>query len=61
MVFELDERDDGDAIQHELARMTGQRTVPNVFVHGKHLGGNDDTEAAARAGRLQELLKASRD
>ena len=36
--------------------MTQQRTVPNVFVGGKHLGGNDDTQQAARSGKLAELL-----
>ena len=28
----LDERDDGSAIQNELANKTGQTTVPNIFV-----------------------------
>jgi glutaredoxin 3 len=59
MVVELDERADGDAIQQELARMTGQRSVPNVFVQQQHIGGNDDTQAAARTGTLQELLDSS--
>lgn len=31
--------EDGDAIQRALADLTGQRTVPNVFVGGQHLGG----------------------
>ncbi len=26
-----------------VAEKTGQRTVPNVFVNGNHIGGNDDT------------------
>ena len=59
MVIELDERPDGAAIQQELARMTGQRSVPNVFVNGTHVGGNDDTQAAARSGTLQKLLSKS--
>ena len=49
--------DDGPRIQAELFRMTGQRTVPNVFVKGRHLGGNDDTQAAARSGALQAMLR----
>lgn len=40
-LFELDEMADGAEIQAALTTMTGQRTVPNVFVNGKHLGGND--------------------
>jgi glutaredoxin 3 len=54
---ELDELDDGAAIQEALLGLTKQRTVPNVFVGGAHLGGNDDTQRAAADGRLQEMLK----
>ena len=54
--IELDERDDGEELQRTLLDMTQQRTVPNVFVGGKHLGGNDDTQQAARSGKLAELL-----
>ena len=57
--IELDEREDGDAIQAALLEMTNQRTVPNVFVNGEHLGGNDDTQQAARSGKLATLLKAT--
>lgn len=56
-VFELDKMGNGRDIQATLVRMTGQRTVPNVWVKGKHLGGNDDTQAAAASGKLQEMLK----
>lgn len=55
-VIELDEVDNGAAIQDALKELSGQRTVPNVFVKGEHLGGNDDTQAAAASGKLQELL-----
>lgn len=51
-VYELDQMEDGAAIQGALLDISGQRTVPNVFVKG-----NDDTQAAARSGKLQELLK----
>ena len=42
---------DGGRCRHQAAllSLSGQRTVPNVFVSGKHLGGNDDTQKAARA------------
>ena len=48
--------DDGPALQHALLQMTGQKSVPNVFVKGQHMGGNDDTQAAAKEGKLQEML-----
>mmetsp|Transcript_327 Transcript_327/g.766 ORF Transcript_327/g.766 Transcript_327/m.766 type:complete len:153 (+) Transcript_327:119-577(+) len=56
-VYELDNMDNGADIQSALLDISGQRTVPNVFVKGKHLGGNDDTQAAARSGKLEEMLK----
>ena len=56
-VIELDKTQGGDVIQKELYKLTGQRSVPNVFVGGKHVGGNDDTQAVAKSGKLQELLK----
>jgi len=32
---------DGSDIQGALAQWTGQRTVPNVFIGGNHIGGCD--------------------
>ena len=32
--MELDEVDGGAEIQAELLKMTGQRTVPNIFIKG---------------------------
>ncbi|CAB9502718.1 Glutaredoxin-2, mitochondrial [Seminavis robusta] len=56
VVHELDNMKDGAMIQQELLHLTGQRSVPNVFVQGRHVGGNDDTQAAHQNGRLQDLL-----
>lgn len=47
--------DDGSAIQSALAEMTGQKTVPNVWIDKKHIGGNSDMEAKRK--ELPELLK----
>ena len=33
--------EDGDKIQYELLEFVGRRTVPQVFVNGKHIGGSD--------------------
>ena len=56
-IFELNKMDDGSDIQAALAEMTGQSTVPNVFIKGEHLGGNDDTQAALKSGKLEEMLQ----
>ncbi|EKX50447.1 hypothetical protein GUITHDRAFT_92918 [Guillardia theta CCMP2712] len=54
---ELDQMSNGAEIQAELAKLTGQRTVPNIFIDGKHLGGNDDCVRAKESGKLATLLK----
>ncbi|VVB18346.1 unnamed protein product [Arabis nemorensis] len=58
-VVELDQREDGDQIQYELLEFVGRRTVPQVFVNGKHIGGSDDLADAVESGQLQKLLAAS--
>lgn len=55
-VLELDQQANGSEIQNALLEITGQRTVPNVFVAGQHLGGCDDTLKAHKEGRLQQML-----
>jgi hypothetical protein len=40
-VVELDTLADGDAVQAGVAEVTGRRTVPQVFIGGKHVGGCD--------------------
>lgn len=55
-VVELDQLDNGAEYQDELLTITGQRTVPNVFVKGSHLGGCDDTMKANDSGKLAEML-----
>jgi len=56
-VHELNEMDDGADIQDALLDMTGQKTVPNVFVNGEWVGGNDNTQEAYASGKLEEMLK----
>eukprot|EP00752_Nemacystus_decipiens_P007627 g6817.t1 len=56
-VYELDQMDDGPAIQAVLGAKTGQTTVPNVFVKGTHVGGNDAVQAANSSGALKTLLE----
>jgi len=42
---ELDQIDDGSEIQEALEDITGQSTVPNIFIKQKHIGGNSDLQA----------------
>ena len=36
---------DGPIIQAELLQLTGQRTVPNIFIGGTPIGGNSDLQS----------------
>jgi len=47
--------DDGSAIQNALEEMTGQRSVPNIFIAKEHIGGNSDLQA--KKSQLKGLLK----
>lgn len=56
-VVELDERQDGEAIQDYLNQLTGGRSVPRVFIGGKFIGGGDDTVAKQQSGELKKILQ----
>ncbi|KAF8092196.1 hypothetical protein N665_0422s0025 [Sinapis alba] len=58
-VVELDEREDGWSVQSALGEIVGRRTVPQVFINGKHIGGSDDTVEAYESGELAKLLGVS--
>ncbi|MFN3077638.1 MAG: glutaredoxin 3 [Alphaproteobacteria bacterium] len=40
-----------------LLRSNGRRTVPQIFIHGQHVGGCDDLYAMESAGTLDGLLR----
>jgi glutaredoxin 3 len=47
--------DDGSDIQNALREITGQTSVPNIFIKQQHIGGNSDLQA--KRGQLKDLLK----
>mmetsp|Transcript_42940 Transcript_42940/g.103815 ORF Transcript_42940/g.103815 Transcript_42940/m.103815 type:complete len:87 (+) Transcript_42940:638-898(+) len=63
-VIELDEMNDpsdGSTIQQYLAQKTGQRTVPNIFINSKHVGGNSDLQAIGTTKLKMMLASDSKD
>ena len=50
---------EGGDIQSALATMTGQRTVPSVWIGNQHVGGCDATKALDAQGKLVPMLKAA--
>uniref|UniRef100_A0A8D9BPN9 Thioredoxin reductase 3 n=2 Tax=Cacopsylla melanoneura TaxID=428564 RepID=A0A8D9BPN9_9HEMI len=55
-VVELDTLPDGARIQDALFERTGQKTVPSIFIHGKHIGGCSDLLDCYHDGRLNDYL-----
>ena len=44
--------------RQEMMQRTGRRTVPQIYVGDRHIGGYDDLAALDRAGGLDPLLAA---
>jgi len=59
--FELNEypAEKMSQMQDVLKEMTGQRTVPNVFINRHHVGGCSDTEQALADGTIYDMLEGT--
>ncbi|XP_063219783.1 thioredoxin reductase 1, cytoplasmic-like [Bacillus rossius redtenbacheri] len=57
---ELDQIENGNEIQAALYEKSKQKTVPNVYISGRHMGGCSDVVEAQASGLLQDLLDALR-
>ena len=55
-VINIDERPEARA--EMMARSSGRRTVPQIFIGDTHVGGCDDLYALDAAGGLDPLLKS---
>lgn len=51
--------DDKPELREEMVRITGRKTVPQIFIGDRHVGGFDDMAALDREGGLDPLLQAS--
>merc|ERR1711936_357515 len=60
VVFEIENDSDMDAIQNEMAKMTGGRSVPRVFIGGQFVGGGDEMVKYKSNGKLAELISNAR-
>lgn len=61
-IFELDTMSSqGRAIQSYLAKLTGRRTVPNVFIGGRSVGGGDEIAGYANRNVLKQMLTQAPD
>jgi len=55
---EFNKCSDADKIQDALLKITGGRSVPRVFIHGKFFGGGDETAAACKNGTFKKKVEA---
>ena len=46
-------------VQQLLKKKSGRTTVPQVFVNGEFVGGDDDMKRLASAGTLEAAMKAA--
>lgn len=56
-VVELDLHQHGPQLQAVLKHMTGRRTVPNVLLIGKSIGGGDEMEELDETDTLTSMFK----
>lgn len=50
--------DQDPARREEMMKLTGRRTVPQIFIGDYHVGGSDELFALDHAGKLDALLAA---
>jgi len=59
VAFEEFDVDEDPGLRHEMtARSGGRRTVPQIFIDERHVGGSDELAALERDGRLNGMLEA---
>jgi glutaredoxin 3 len=55
---EIDVEDDGKLREEMIAR-SGRRTVPQIFIGNRHVGGCDDLFALDGSGELDRLIQGA--
>ena len=48
--------DDTNKMEEMIKKSNGMRTVPQIFIDVKHIGGNDKLYALERDGKLNSIL-----
>merc|ERR1712055_531521 len=56
LLIELENREDCNEIQDYLQKLTGGRTVPRVFIHGKFIGGGSEVQQLQSQGKLAGMV-----
>ena len=48
--------DDKKKMEEMIKKANGLKTVPQIFIDGQHIGGNDKLQALEKKGKLNSLL-----
>jgi len=56
--YELIKVDENPEQFERMMKVTGRRTIPQIFIDDFHVGGFDDLSALNQSGKLDELLAA---
>lgn len=54
---EIDVTNDAEAREKMVEKAGGKKTVPQIFIDGKSVGGYDSVNAMRQSGELDELLE----
>ena len=57
-MVELDEHKLGAGLQAALERTTGRRTVPNILINGKSIGGGDEVQELHDSDKLVSTISS---
>ena len=53
---EINLASDPNKMNEMIKKSNGMRTVPQIFIGGQHIGGNDKLHALEREGKLNSIL-----
>ena len=53
---EINLASDPNKMDEMIKKTNGMRTVPQIFVDGQHIGGNDKLQALENEGKLNSLI-----
>lgn len=59
-IFEIENDPEMNKIQDHMAKQTGARSVPRVFIGGKFVGGGDEVTKLKSSGKLAQLISSAR-
>ena len=57
IAFEETRVDQDDSKLAEMVRLSNRRSVPQIFINDRPIGGYDDLVALIKAGKLDQLIK----